>query len=60
MSDYKRYNPNFKSGIKTLEDVETIKKAGVDGFFVGSSLMKLLDDPIQLHRKITEFINAGK
>ncbi|WP_273398936.1 tryptophan synthase subunit alpha [Traorella massiliensis] len=47
-------------GIKTLEDVETIKKAGVDGFFVGSSLMKLLDDPIQLHRKITEFINAGK
>ena len=29
-------------------------------FFVGSSLMKLLDDPIQLHRKITEFINAGK
>lgn len=47
-------------GIKDLNDVKIIKEAGADGFFVGSTLMKLMENPTELEKKITEFIEAGK
>ncbi|MBQ0035439.1 MAG: tryptophan synthase subunit alpha [Firmicutes bacterium] len=47
-------------GIKNFEDVEIIKRAGADGFFVGSTLMKLMDDPEALKKKVSEFIRIGK
>ena len=47
-------------GIRTLEDVRTIKEAGADGFFVGATLMNLLQEPDRLREKIKEFIEEGK
>lgn len=47
-------------GIKTLEDVKQIKRAGADAFFVGGTLMKLMDDKVQLIKAIKEFIKVGK
>ena len=46
-------------GIKTVEDVQLIKAAGADGFFVGGTLMRIMeDDSLQL--AIKQFIDAGK
>lgn len=47
-------------GIKDFDDVKTIKEAGADGFFVGSSLMKLYDNKEELRRMISLFIENGK
>lgn len=46
-------------GIKTVEDVQLIKAAGADGFFVGGTPMRIMeDDSLQL--AIKQFIDAGK
>lgn len=47
-------------GIKTIDDVKEIKKAGADAFFVGGTLMKIMNDKELLIKTIKEFINAGK
>lgn len=47
-------------GIRTLEDIKTVKEAGADGFFVGSTLMKLWDDPEAFRKKAEEIIEEGR
>lgn len=47
-------------GIKTIDDAKIIKEAGADAFFVGGTLMKIMDDRELLTKKIKEFINTVK
>ncbi len=47
-------------GIKDLKDVKIVKEAGADGYFVGSSLLKLWNVPDELKKEVKKFINAGK
>lgn len=42
-------------GIHTPEDAAMVKSAGADGAFVGSTILKLQDDPKALAKKIAEF-----
>lgn len=41
-------------GISTPDDVAMVKKAGADGAFVGSTVLKLQNDPIALKQKIID------
>ena len=41
-------------GIKGVEEIEMSKKAGCDGVFVGSTILKLWDKPQELTEKIKE------
>lgn len=45
-------------GIKTIDDAKIIKAAGADAFFVGGTLMQIMDDKDLLIKTIKEFINA--
>lgn len=42
-------------GVHTPEDAAMVKAAGADGAFVGSTILKLQDDPKALAAKIAEF-----
>ncbi len=48
------------AGIKTPDDAERVRKAGGNGFFVGSSIIKLYDKPDELVALIREYKNASK
>ncbi|QTQ12983.1 tryptophan synthase subunit alpha [Treponema parvum] len=48
------------AGIKNPDDVKEIKRAGGDGFFVGSSIIKLYDKPEELVALIREYKNAAQ
>ena len=47
-------------GIRTAEDVETLQEAGADGFFLGTSLLKLCDEPEKFVETVRMFKAAIK
>lgn len=46
------------AGVKTPEDAARVKKAGGNGFFVGSSIIKMYEDPEKLIALIKEYKKA--
>ena len=46
-------------GIKTPKDIEEVKNAGAQGAFIGSALMKVLNDPNKLKSVLTAFVKAA-
>ena len=46
------------AGIKCPEDAARVKAAGGDGFFVGSSIIKLYEKPDELVKLIQEYKQA--
>ena len=48
------------AGIKSPEDAKKVKEAGGNGFFVGSSIIKLYDEPEKLVELIKEYKESAE
>ena len=46
-------------GIRTLDDIRYIKKCGADGFFVGSAVLKLRENPEEMQKLLRQMKAAA-